>query len=708
MLVSHRAHARQDQPAAPAIPAITLTPIAGGLGLFDVQIELPADFVGVPTAHAQVVGTEAATTATLAKVWLPPDPLAPPDGPTRTWRARFMLGEGAPNRQIGLSVFVPAAAGQPARTLGPLTTVAEPDELQRTPDWAKGLVWYQIFPERFRNAEPRNDPHPAEQPWVYHKEWKSDWAKVDEAELEAARARHGADPRRNPLDPRRTGGSLYNVVFARRYGGDLQGVTEKLDDLHDLGIDAIYLTPVFRSVSMHKYDAADYRHIDDTLAHPGAGRPTDWHEADETADPSTWTWTPADQYVRDVMIPAVHQRGMKILFDGVWNHTGTAFWAFEHMRQHGSDSPYAAWYRATFAPNPKPESTGPDDPWNNVRAGQLLSWIGWPNRRNGDLPVFKQTREGDLVAPVKQHIFDVSKRWLDVGVDGYRLDVVPDIGVTFWTSWRNYIKSFARDALLICEVWFPAEKYFNGKGFDGQMNYPFAMAVVGWLGQQPDMSSIRFARKLAAVNVNHPAIELVQMTLLDSHDTDRLVSMLYNPGRDYDQGGPGGGAKGYKNIKPPEVIYQKALLAVAIQATYLGSPMIYYGNELGMWGADDPDNRKPVPWPDLGPMENPSENAVPGYREQYRGWLTLRRRADVGPALRLGMVRLLDTGDADVVAFERRLNDRVVLVVVNRGNSVFDASTLVSPGALAAFPAAEGLDVSPVSARVWTWVGAGR
>ena len=578
------------------------------------------------------------------------------------------------------------------------------------PDWAQGAVWYQIFPERFRNANPRNDPSGS---GVFLAKWTSNWYDVQPGELEARAARMGRDPDKR----QRGGGDLYKVVFDRRYGGDLQGVVEKLDDLKDLGVTAIYLNPIFQARSMHKYDASDYRHIDAALGNPpqaGASPPIDESyytpPAGETDDPGTWTWTPADRYFVDVFIPAVHQRGMRVILDGVWNHTGREFWAFEDIRKNGKASACADWYKATFD-----------------EAGRLAGWSGWDHQKNGYLPEFRQVRgasagrdwdqsvdKGDLAPGPKEHVFAITRRWMDPnadgdpsdGVDGWRLDVVPWVGIEFWRSWRAHVKAINPEAILVCEVWEDADQYMKGDQFDTQMHYPFAFPTLDWLGDKTGkgaaFGAAQLAEALGPAFDNSPQTNLIHQNLFASHDTDRYASMLFNPGRGYDQGNSiqnGDDVKrGYRPGKPDEQAFRLSLVGVAIQATYLGAPMVYYGDEVGMWGADDPTCRKPYPWADAGPMEHSDDTANPAIRAEYRRWLRLRQHPDVGGVLRFGSARHLDAGSPDLFAFERELNGVRVVVVANRADA-------------ARSPVGLGLGADPVparSARAWLIEGDAR
>lgn len=556
-----------------------------------------------------------------------------------------------------------------------------------TPDWAKGIVWYQVLPDRFRNADASNDPSGVD---VWNAPWTSNWSVPSLAEHESAwlaRENSRLTARRATSD-----GSL-SVIFRRRYGGDLPGVLDRLDHLASINVGGIYLCPIFDAPSLHKYDASDHRHIDPTLTPRALGQTlleqTESTDPRDLANPRAWRWSRADEYFLREFLPTVHAREMRVILDGVWNHTGRQHWAFKDLQARGRASPFAEWYRATF------DGQAPD--------AQLLSYQGW-DARNGTLPAFAQTPDRDLVAPVKQHVFDITKRWMSPtdadgspirGIDGWRLDVAPDIGLPFWRDWNALVKSLNPKAITIAEVWHHAPDFTSineagtSRAFDAQMNYPFARAVVDWLREHDEKTAdaANLARSLNTLLSQHPATNLVQMNLLASHDTQRLVSALANPAAPYDSGGQmGRRAPAYDRAKPDENAYQLARLALAIQATWEGSPMICFGDEFGVHGGKDPDNRKPVPWPDLAPFDNPHDDPDLALLADYQRWFSLRADPSIGPALRLGRTRTLDTGHPRVFAFTRQLNETVVLIVVNASEASVSVSSLpTTPAETGAF-----------------------
>ena len=533
------------------------------------------------------------------------------------------------------------------------------------PSWSLGRVWYQVFPERYRNGNPANDPSA---PGLYPMPWTAAWHAVAPDELETAW--NNALSNRFALDPQQQGGVLYNLVWHRRYGGDLQGIVQTLPHLRAMGVDGIYVTPIFQAASMHKYDAGDFRHIDPSFASPGPVDPDPQPNEAQTQDPDTWVWTPADRYFVDEFLPACKAAGMRVMIDVSWNHTGRDFWAFDHIVRHGRESPFASWFEVVFD-----------------ESGELKGWNAW-DRRNGWLPRFRRDSTGDLNQGAKSHIFDVTRRWMDPngdgdpsdGVDGWRLDVAAEIAMPFWRDWRALVKGINPDCLLVGEIWHDARPWFGGKAFDAQMNYPFAYPLTQWLGTEPGFTSDQLAEELDRVFTHDPANDLAQLNLVDSHDTARIASMLWNPARGgYDTNAQPHTPEGadYKLGRPPEEVYDRVVLAVAVQATFLGSPMIYYGNEWGMHGADDPDNRMPAPWPDLGPYEDPEEGPQEHIRDRFAAWLTLREDPRLRDLLRLGGVRTLRSGSPEVFAFLRQLDGQAALIMVNRGDAPFDPAPLI-------------------------------
>ncbi len=543
----------------------------------------------------------------------PADPEAPDDTPVLDERAAveytFVLTDGA-TRVSDPTTYRAANLG---------------DQIFRTPEWAKHAIWYQVFPDRFRNGDPSNDPQPV-------RPWTSEWFTPSPWE--------GKD-----------GQTFYNhYVFDRFYGGDIAGLEEKLPYLRELGVNALYLNPIFKATSNHKYNATNYLHVDD---HFGTKGDYDAVAATEDiTDPTTWKWTESDRrFLR--FLKAAHAQGFRVIIDGVFNHVGTAHPAFQDVKKHGQESPYADWFHVTS--------------WKPFK------YEGWFGVKS--LPVFKKSPDGLASAAAKKHIFDVTRRWMDPdgngdpsdGIDGWRLDVPNEIPAPFWVEWRALVKSINPDAYISGEIWERADPWLDGRHFDAVMNYEFSRAACAWVFDRKQKITVsEIDRRLRELRVAYPlAATLVLQNLMNSHDTDRVASMAHNPDRAYNHGnrvqdnGPD-----YDNSKPPPAAYARARLTALLQMTYVGAPMIYYGDEAGMWGADDPTCRKPMLWEDLEPYDKPEENFVmKDHLAYYRQIIALR---NAHPALRTGSYQTLLTDDeADVWAFLRRNNDEQLVVVLN-------------------------------------------
>lgn len=523
-----------------------------------------------------------------------------------------------------------------------------------TPDWAKGIVWYQVFPERFRDGNPGNNP----MGWdLTPLDWDAPFGVASVEEIERAWNRRLSEPDRFAYRTGRAGGAVPNVVYARRYGGDLIGVYNQLEALKRQGFTGIYLCPVFRSRSLHKYDADDHRHIDPTLGAPGVYvDPGPGHTAllanEDPSDETTWSWTVADRWFVDVFLPKAKSLGLRVVLDGVWNHVGTDHFAFRDVREHGRESLFAGWFHAEFG-----------------QRGELLAWQGW-DRVNGNLPEFVQ-ENGDLAPGPKAHIMAVTRRWMDPngdgdpsdGIDGWRLDVAGEIGDVFWADWRSLVKGLNPEALIIAEIWSDAGDMLSEKAFDGQMNYPVAYALADWLsiGNTRANASVAAAR-LARVFNHGPQVDLVQFNLMTSHDTERLASMMHNAfQRGYDNDSRRWGAVG--RYDPQTVTaddMERALCAIAAMIASPGSVMIYNGEEHALPGGDDPDNRRPIPWRML---EQDSAGLRSVFNRVVSAVLRLRQDPAYGRVLRFGGARFMASGDALLI--ERTLGSRKAQVRVD-------------------------------------------
>ncbi|MFQ5423147.1 MAG: alpha amylase N-terminal ig-like domain-containing protein [Phycisphaerae bacterium] len=545
-------------------------------------------------------------------------------------RYTFLIRDGRAVTRLTAAGAVPAATAdlQPFRRRRPMDF--------KTPDWTKTAVWYQIFPERFRNGDPANDP-PRTVPWTqaWFKPYRPDPARI----------RTGS-----PQDFVEEG-TFFDFIYDRRYGGDIQGIRDRLPYLRDLGVTAIYLNPIFSAASLHKYDTADYRHVDDFFGVKGSLD----RLKPETEDPATWQWSDSDRVFLDLLKQA-HRQGFRVILDGVFNHVGREFWAFQDVLKNGRKSKYAGWF--------------------DIKSWEPFHYRAW-DRDDGSLPRLKHDDAHGLCEPVRQHLFAVTRRWMDPdgdgdpsdGIDGWRLDVASDINAYFWRDWRKQVKSINTDAYIVAELWKEAGAWLTGDTFDAVMNYPFAeRAQRFFVNRKKAIRPTVFARQLDEMFSWYPPhVNYALQNLFDSHDTDRVASMLMNPDLPYDKAnriqdnGPA-----YNPARPTPECYTRLKLMVTFQMTSLGAPMVYYGDEVGMYGADDPSDRKPMLWPDLMPFDDPSEQILPELHDHYRRMIAIR---NTYPALQLGAFETLLANDRTrVFAYARSLDRETIVVVLNNGD----------------------------------------
>ena len=553
-------------------------------------------------------------------------------------------------------------------------------EKPRVPQWAKDAVWYQIFPERFANGDLKNDPTPHDMAgaWPYGipegwqiSPWTSDWYELQPWE-------------------KANGHVFYWNSGVRRYGGDLQGIIDHLDYLQDLGVTAIYLNPIFESPSSHKYDTRMYHHIDNNFGPDPKGDEELW-ASENPADPKSWKWSSADKlFLR--LIQEVHKRGMKIIIDGVFNHVGTSFWAFEDLVKNQQKSVFRDWFRIRTWDNPAtPENE--------------FEYIGWNGVK--DLPEINKRGKNDIADGFADHVHAIVRRWMDPnadgdpsdGIDGWRLDVAEKVSVKFWREFRSWVKEINPNGYITGEIWwenwpvnqmFDAAPWLQGDSFDGVMNYRFARAVgllVG--GVKSQITPEAFADTMKTLEKEYPKenLEVIQ-NMLDSHDVDRIGSQMVNTDRWYDHAANPGQNKDYSARKPNAIEILKQKLIVGIQMTMLGAPMVYYGDEAGMWGGDDPDCRKPMVWPGISYQ---TEIADPLGRERlpdsvsfsndmfqwYKKLIGIRKSHSI---LSQGEVAYLKIENGDhVLGYQRTLGNSSIFVFANSSNARESFSTEIKP-----------------------------
>ena len=605
----------------------------------------------------------------------------------RFCRVLFRAADGIIAMTLFMSVAL-SGCGAPEDPFAVPESVPE-EHLTAVPEWAQDAIWYQIFVERFRDGDPVNQPtlETMEGSWPHDKPesweptpWGDDWYAEDQ----------WADD---------TGLDFYEWVHMRRYGGDLQGVLDRLDYLADLGITAIYFNPVNDSPSLHKYDARNYRHVDVNFG-PDPEGDMELIAQEDPADPDTWVWTSADKQFLEVVEEA-RRRGIRVIMDYSWNHTGITFWAWQHILEHQQDSPFADWYQIDRF----------NDPETAENEFSYPGWAGVPElpqfRRYDSVEEFEHGDliPGDLHPDLKRHIFAVTRRWLapdgdlDRGVDGFRLDVAELIPVGYWRDYRKFVRSINPEAFLIGELWWadwPEElmdptEWLQGDIFDAVMNYRWYRPTRQWLGgAEPELGNpSEYIHHLDSVSSGlRDEVLRAQMNLTASHDTPRFSTSLYNQGLNKYQVNPRENSD-YKIHRPDDRTWRDVRLILAQQFTWVGSPHIWMGDELGMWGADDPDCRKPLIWLDLDfedETTHPFEQERPRDQVQtdvellnyYRQLIRLRRE---NPVFSRGDLKILQTNDdQNLLVYERRMDGQGAshaIVVFNNHQS--ESAELVIP-----------------------------
>jgi cyclomaltodextrinase len=439
------------------------------------------------------------------------------------------------------------------REIIPFTYLWRTSEIFTTPNWVKQAVFYQIFPERFANGDPENDP-------VETVPWDS-------------------KPTRNNF-----------------FGGDLAGIIKKIPYLKELGITAIWLNPIFSSQSNHKYNTRDYLTIDTHF-----GNNDTFHE----------------------LVNTLHANGIKIILDGVFNHTSDDFWAFQDVLAKGRDSRYVHWYYFHHFPVCNHPHPNYDCWWNFPELPKL-------NVANPE---------------VRKYLLDVAAYWTqEYGIDGWRLDVPNEVSHDFWIDFRRVIKKINPDAFLVGEIWRGGRPWLKGDQFDAVMNYLFRDLALDFFARRK-YSLHTFNYLLSLLRIYYPEqANYCLLNLLGSHDTARVITEFQRSGE--------------HPISYHEAV--KRLLPVLIfQMTYLGVPLIYYGDEVGITGGPDPDCRKTMVW-----------NIEKQNRELWHWYQRLINLRHCHPALREGDFQAIPTDyKSGIFAYKRTHIKETVLVIFNTSDT---------------------------------------
>lgn len=471
------------------------------------------------------------------------------------------------------------------------------------PAWVRDAVFYQVFPDRFARSQRLHRPGPLEA-------WES---------------------------PPTTHGFK---------GGDLFGLAERLPELADLGVTALYLNPVFASAANHRYHTYDYHSVDPLLG--------------------------GDDALRELLDEA-HGRGMRVILDGVFNHVGRGFWAFHHVLEAGAASPYRDWFHLSpevlagrrgvvaypestpswdeVAADPRPFASGD---WSLDRLG-YRAWWGLPAlpKLNTDNP------------RVREMLWGVAEHWLRFGADGWRIDVPAEIAdPAFWQEFRRRCRAANPEAYLVGEIWHVAPEWLGGDRFDGLMNYPLLEAILSFVaGTALDPGLVAAHHELAGsiqptdgrgfadrltglLGAYRPASNAAMLNLLSSHDVPRIRSLV------------SGDAATVK-------------LAVLLQMALPGAPSIYYGDEIGMEGGMDPDCRRAFPAGSEGRDED--------LRDFHRQAIAVRHahpalRSDrVAAAASAGSALVLVRGGSD----DPTAHGETLLVAANAGEEAIDLAATV-------------------------------
>lgn len=485
------------------------------------------------------------------------------------------------------------------------------------PDWVSKSVVYQIFPDRFCNGNPDINPDFSE--W-YYQDCKTPPNKGEYLQ-ENQEYYHYID------DWSDVSGLIKSEYLAGGkpdwwsfYGGDIAGVRAKLDYLVNLGISIIYFNPLWQAKSNHKYDSSDYMSID-----PHFG----------TLDEMK------------ALVSEAHNAGIKIILDVAFNHTGETFWAFRDCLSRGEESPYWNWYDwyKWPLPSPLPPNFKPKEYyqcWWGIKDMPDLNYdLSRPHPDENTIRDIKAAQPNESLV---SYVLKATRWWLlNVGIDGFRLDVPDEVPFWFWELFRKEVKRCKPEAWIVGEIWHDAVKWVNSRYFDSVMNYAFFKNPVTDYFITKQISRQEFCLKIESGLALYPThATKAMMNLLGSHDTFRIFEI---------------GKGDVSSVK----------LAIVFQMCFVGTPHIYYGDEIAMMGANDPDNRRPFNWDWQQSEFNSSINAL------YTKLIAMRKQYAVFTE---GDFCFVDC-TADILCFRRTLNNSEATVIINSSAIAVELDILV-------------------------------
>ncbi len=431
-------------------------------------------------------------------------------------------------------------------------------DIHLVPEWVKDAVFYQIFPDRFYRGD--------------------------------------MDEKANKLsnwDDKPEGDSFY--------GGDIKGIIEKLPYLQNLGINTVYLTPVFKSISNHKYNTHDYMDIDEDF-----GTKEDFR----------------------TLVEKAHKLGIKIVLDAVFNHSGHDFFAFQDLLEKQEKSEYKDWFHIKEFPvdfeklRERVEEKGWKDWYRCEESGKdLLSYHTFAHTPY--MPKLN-TENKEL----RKYLLDVGRYWVEeFDIDGWRLDVANEVDHGFWRDFRKAVKEVKEDVYIVGEIWHDSTPWLQGDQYDAVMNYPITEVIIDYFAKK-NMETKEFRESISEILYRYTwQVNEVMLNLLDSHDTSRFLNKA-----DFD--------------------VNRLILAETFLFAFVGAPMLYYGTEIGMVGGDDPDCRRGMIW-----------DEEKWNKELFKEIKKVIKIRNENISLRRGDIKFIE--DKHLVVFERTFEEEKILVIIN-------------------------------------------